>query len=72
MKKALFFAISACLLNLSGHSQDNHYAISLNYIQGLKAFSSFNTPFRGNYNGGEFAYHLFVDSVSWARKLSVT
>jgi hypothetical protein len=72
MKKALFFAISACLLKLSGYGQDNRYAISLNYIQGLKAFSSFNTPFRGSYNGGEVAYHLFVDSVGWARKLSVS
>jgi hypothetical protein len=71
MKKALFFAISACLLKLPGYGQDNHYAISLNYIQGLKAFSSFNTSFRGSYNGGKVAYHLFVDSVSWARKLSV-
>ena len=72
MKKALFFAISACLLKLSGYGQDNHYAISLNYTQGLKAFSTFNTPFSGNYNGGEVAYHLFVDSVGWARKLSVS
>lgn len=71
MKKVIFFIATLFISELSSYGQEAHYAISADYIQGLKAFSSFNTLFRGNYNGGEVGYHFFVDSVNWAKKLSI-
>lgn len=63
--------IGACLLQLAGYGQDARYAFSVDYIQGLKAFSSFNAPFQGNYYGAQAGYHIYTDSAGWAKKLSV-
>lgn len=71
MKKILLFIAVTFLLKLSGYGQNNHTAISIDYIQGLKAFSSFNTPFQDRYYGARVGFHIYVDSAGWAKKLSI-
>lgn len=71
MKIAPLFIAAVFFSELSSYGQEARYAVSADYVQGIKAFSSFNTPFRGSYYGAQAAYHIFTDSVGWAKKLSI-
>jgi hypothetical protein len=71
MKKILFLLVIIYLLKVSGHAQDRYNALSVNYIQGLRISSTFNTHLDGNYKGGQVGYHIIIDSTEWAKKLSV-
>lgn len=62
------------LFNLQfGHAQNNPNSIAITPIQGVTTFSTYNSPLKGNFYGGELAYQINManNTADWAHLFHV-